>query len=73
MYVCVCNAIRENDLRRAALTCSGDAQSVYAMLGKFPDCGQCLDEADDVLCDARSARCSARFTSPFAISNPHPA
>jgi bacterioferritin-associated ferredoxin len=49
MYVCVCNAIREGELRRAALRCDGDAEAVYAALGKRPNCGQCLDEADEIV------------------------
>lgn len=53
MYVCVCNAIRECELRRAALRCSGDGRAVYASLGKQPQCGQCLVEADLVVEDER--------------------
>ncbi len=49
MYVCVCNAIRESDLRRAARHCAGGAEAVYAALGKRPNCGQCLDEAEAIL------------------------
>ena len=54
MYVCICNAIRETDLRRAARQCPGDAEAVYAQLGKRPSCGQCLCEADDMLAEERS-------------------
>ena len=53
MYVCVCNAIRECELRRAALRSSGDARSVYAVLGKRPNCGQCLEEAEEILFEER--------------------
>jgi bacterioferritin-associated ferredoxin len=53
MYVCVCNAIRECELRRAALRCAGDAEAVYAALGKRPNCGQCLDEADSLIAEER--------------------
>lgn len=53
MYVCVCNAIRECDLRRAALRTSGDAEAVYAALGKRPNCGSCLQEADAVVFEER--------------------
>ena len=49
MYICICNAIRESDLRKAALTSGGDAESTYATLGKRPNCGQCLDKAQDIL------------------------
>jgi len=54
MYVCICNAIRESDFRRVGRHTSGDAAKVYACLGKTPQCGQCLDEADCVLADERS-------------------
>jgi bacterioferritin-associated ferredoxin len=53
MYVCVCNAIRECELRRAALRVPGDAEAVYAALGKRPNCGQCLDDADEIVFDER--------------------
>ncbi len=55
MYICVCNAIRECKLRRAALRAAGDAEAVYAALGKRPNCGQCLDEADEIIEDERAA------------------
>lgn len=49
MFICVCNAIRESDLRRAACRAGGDAEAVYAALGKRPQCGSCLDDADAVI------------------------
>jgi bacterioferritin-associated ferredoxin len=55
MYICICNAIREKDLRSAALCCSGDAEAVYNSLGRQPQCRQCLDEAGDILSEERSA------------------
>ena len=54
MYICVCNAIRECELRRAALRAPGDAEAVYAALGKRPNCGQCLDEADEIIDEERA-------------------
>ncbi|MFN2098701.1 bacterioferritin-associated ferredoxin [Altererythrobacter sp. MF3-039] len=56
MYVCICNAIREAELRRMALHVPGDAEAVYAAMGKQPNCGSCLDEADTVLFEERLAR-----------------
>ncbi|MBD58605.1 MAG: ferredoxin [Citromicrobium sp.] len=53
MYVCICNAIRETDLRRAARHSAGDAEECYAMLGKRPNCGSCLDEAEDIMFEER--------------------
>jgi len=37
MYICICNAIRECELRD------------YAKLGKTPNCGQCLKDADRIV------------------------
>ncbi len=53
MYICVCNAIRECELRRAARKCGGDAEGVYAALGKRPQCGHCLEDAEDILIEER--------------------
>ena len=53
MYVCICNAIKETDLRRAALLHAGDVDAVYAAPGKTPQCGQCLDDAAEILIEER--------------------
>ena len=55
MFVCICNAIRETDLRETARRTGGDACSVYAALGKRPNCGQCLDDADMMIEEERAA------------------
>lgn len=54
MYVCNCNGIRKCELRRAALRTAGNAERVYAVLGKRPNCGQCLDDADDIISQERT-------------------
>lgn len=51
MYVCICNAIRETDLRCAARRCRGNAEAVYAALGRTPQCRQCLEEAEEIIAD----------------------
>jgi len=53
MYVCICNAIRETDLRVAARCTSGDAEAVYEALGKRPNCRQCLEDAHDIVLEER--------------------
>lgn len=53
MYVCVCNAIRECEFRRAARQVEGDAEAVYAALGAEPRCGTCLEDADTILVEER--------------------
>ncbi|TCM19503.1 bacterioferritin-associated ferredoxin [Novosphingobium sp. PhB165] len=55
MYVCICNAIKENDLRTAARCCRGDAHALYAALGRTPQCGQCIEDAEDIIADEMTA------------------
>jgi bacterioferritin-associated ferredoxin len=59
MYVCVCNAIRECEFRHAARRVDGDAEAVYEALGKRPQCGSCLEDADMILAEERA--CSRRL------------
>ena len=54
MYVCVCNAIRESEFRYAGRRTEGDAEAVYSALGKRPQCGSCLEEADVMLAEERA-------------------
>lgn len=50
MVVCVCNAIREKDLRAAFQQCpSQRPHDVYAKLGRKPKCGQCLQFAQSII------------------------
>ena len=53
MFVCVCNAIRESEFRRAARQADGDAEAIYATLGWEPQCRTCLEEADLILEEER--------------------
>lgn len=56
MVVCVCNAIREQDLREVAragqLRC---VKTAYAQLGRKPKCGQCLNFARNIICEDADA------------------
>jgi bacterioferritin-associated ferredoxin len=49
MVVCVCNAIREKDLRAAVRCGSEKPNDVYARMGRKPKCGQCLSFARDII------------------------
>jgi bacterioferritin-associated ferredoxin len=49
MIICVCNAIREKDLREAVRCGSEKPVDVYARLGRKPKCGQCLSFARDII------------------------
>ena len=54
MYICICNAIRERDLRSLAQDAPGDAEALYARMGCQPQCGQCLEDADFLIAHERN-------------------
>jgi len=49
MIVCVCNALREKDVRGAARGGNGCPIAAYRALGRKPRCGQCLPFAREIL------------------------
>ncbi|MEH3106036.1 MAG: (2Fe-2S)-binding protein [Sphingomonas fennica] len=55
MVVCVCNAIREHDVRRAARSGCVTPCAAYASLGRRPRCGQCVSFAREIIEQERSA------------------
>lgn len=59
MYICICNAIRETQLRTAARTVTGGAEQVYAALGRTPRCRQCLDQAHSIIAEERGQQLCA--------------
>ncbi len=53
MYICICNAIRETDLRSAARRQHGNAETLYQTLGHTPRCRQCLISANQIVAAER--------------------
>ena len=54
MIVCVCNAIREDELRSAARQGAPCPRTAYKLLGCQPQCGTCLPCARDVIDEERA-------------------
>lgn len=52
MVVCVCNAIRENDVRDAVRGGARCPLSAYAALGRRPRCGRCVPFAKEIIAQA---------------------
>ncbi|HEY1259436.1 MAG TPA: (2Fe-2S)-binding protein [Stellaceae bacterium] len=42
MYVCVCNAFTDRDVRSHAERDAGTVSTVYRSLGATPKCGKCV-------------------------------
>lgn len=55
MVVCVCNAIREADVREAVRKGASCPLSAYQSLGRRPRCGQCLPYARSIVEEERVA------------------
>jgi bacterioferritin-associated ferredoxin len=49
MIVCVCNRITEKEVRDAAREASRTPEAAYATLGCEPQCGCCLDYAQEII------------------------
>jgi bacterioferritin-associated ferredoxin len=55
MVVCVCNAIREKDLKEAVRGGADTPCSAYARLGRRPKCGQCVPFARTIIATERAS------------------
>jgi bacterioferritin-associated ferredoxin len=54
MIVCICNAIREKDVREAARCGATCPTSAYAAKGCRPRCGQCFSFAREIIASERA-------------------
>ena len=55
MVVCICNAIREREVREAARDGATSACQAYRALGHQPKCGQCVPFAREIIDQENSA------------------
>jgi bacterioferritin-associated ferredoxin len=58
MYVCICNAITERQIRKAAESGVKDLWDLQRELGVAAGCGSCKEMASEILRESRSARAS---------------
>ena len=56
MYVCVCNAITDSQIREAAQAGAEDLWDLQAALGVASNCGSCKETASEILKEYRDAR-----------------
>lgn len=55
MVVCICNAIREKDLRTAVRQGAQSPCAAYASLGRRARCGQCIPFAREIIAEERTS------------------
>jgi len=51
MVVCICNAIKEAEVRDAVRKGASCPRSAYETLGRRPRCGQCIPFARSIIAD----------------------
>ena len=66
MYVCICNAITDKQIRKAAEAGVRDLWDLQRELGVASGCGSCKEVASEIL---REVRLRPRVTAPV-IYNP---
>jgi len=56
MYVCVCNAITDKEIRRAAKAGATNLWALQSELGVATGCGSCKEMASEILHEVRRQR-----------------
>jgi bacterioferritin-associated ferredoxin len=54
MYVCICNAITDKQIRKAAKSGATDLWQLQAELGVASGCGSCMETASKILAEYKS-------------------
>jgi len=54
MYVCICNAVTDKEIRAAATTGVSNLWDLQKKLGVAAACGSCKEHAMEVLAEAKS-------------------
>jgi bacterioferritin-associated ferredoxin len=55
MYICLCNAVTDSEIRRAASAGVRDLWQLQSALGVASGCGSCIEHAESILNEARAA------------------
>ena len=56
MYVCICNAITDKQIRKAAESGAQDLWDLQKALGVASNCGSCKESASEILREHRNRR-----------------
>ena len=60
MYICICNAVTDKQIRRAAASGVDNLYELRDALGVASCCGSCADEAESILREANSESTAGR-------------
>ena len=69
MYVCICNAVTESEIREAATAGADDLWALQSELGVASGCGSCKEVASAILSEIRATASDVATPQP-AIYRP---
>ena len=58
MYVCICNAVSDQQIKDAVASGHEDLQSIQNQLGAATGCGTCVEHAEQVINAALASKLS---------------
>ncbi len=64
MYVCICKAVTDRQIRRAAATGVDNLYELRERLGVGAGCGTCASDAQDILNDSAAGRARPTLYAP---------
>jgi bacterioferritin-associated ferredoxin len=59
MFVCICNAVTDRQIRSQAECCRGSVAQIYRALGAKVQCGRCVPAAKSIIDGLRPLVCDA--------------
>ncbi|MEM6514114.1 MAG: (2Fe-2S)-binding protein [Pseudomonadota bacterium] len=65
MYVCICNAVTDKEIRQAAKAGTTSLSALQEELGVAMNCGSCADDAAAILRQARSGKPALSYPKPI--------
>ena len=72
MYVCVCNAVTDRQIRSQSECGRGTVAEIYRALGITVKCGKCVRTAKCIINDAQAEAGASALCPAFAAANPIP-
>jgi len=73
MYICVCNAVTDREIRTAVAAGCRSFSEIQRELGVATGCGKCEPCVREILADGTSERRPSACTDPMADASPEPA
>jgi bacterioferritin-associated ferredoxin len=68
MYVCICNAVTDKQIREAVKSGAEDLWDLRRELGVASGCGSCKEMASEILAEGRQARRQAEPVTYYPAS-----